>query len=197
MEKLNSQRNIAQIYEIQYTSVIHKLVELIFAFLHFYSTCFRMEGLDPIKWSRILRNNLNIRKIQDLEQFGEKEYKTLKSNCENKKEKETLKKLIANPSFLLKAKTYVMNRIGKNEKNEETKPSEEEQMKSVLEVKEEIMSIDVHKHLLEVSKPQDHPNSVKVERESFSDAEVLKHASGGLALEGIYKSNNLVLFKFP
>jgi hypothetical protein len=194
MEKLSRPRNIAQTFEIQYTSLIHKLVELIFALLHFYSTCFRMEGLDPIKWTRIFKNNLNIRKIQDLEQFGEKEYKTLKSNCKNEKEKEGLKKLIANPSFLLKAKTFFKNVKGKNEKNEETTPSEEDQMKSELEVKEEVMSIDVHKHLQEVSKPQDLVNSVKVERESCSDDEVLKHASGGLALEGIYKSNCLVLF---
>ena len=72
-----------------------------FALLHFYSTCFRMEGLDPIKWTRIFRNNLNIRKIKDLEQFGEKEYITLKSNCENKKEKETLKKTHCRPFLVL------------------------------------------------------------------------------------------------
>ena len=86
-----------------------------------------------------------------------------------------------------------MNKIVKSEKEEETKPSEEEQLKSELEVKEYI-TFDVNKHLQEVSKSPDLLNSVKVEREPFSLAEVLKYASGGLALEGIYNSDNLVLF---
>lgn len=178
-----------------------KLVVNLLSFLNSNSTCFRKEGLDPKVWTQILRNNLNICKLEDLEQFGEKEYNQLKSDCKNEDEKERLKKLIAKPSWLFQAKSvfskgknYVINKIGRSEKEEETKPSEEDQLKSELEVKEEI-TFDVHKHLGEVSKPQDHPNSVKVEREPFSDAEVVKHASGGLALEGIYKSKNLVLFQ--
>ncbi|XP_041090681.1 interferon-induced very large GTPase 1-like [Polyodon spathula] len=173
-------------------------------------------GIDPLIWLPRLRGDLNITRAQALQYVGFKDYLKLERYCEHEWEKDALKKLLniqekesqskkvqderaeAFKKRRQEARSALtelqqMQEKGKN-RNDGLVKEKEEQLQSALQVPKEYW---VHsgvplKDLIEnMHKQLDLADCSMLKRDNLSDVELLKCASGGLALEGIYKSNRL------
>ncbi len=101
------------------------------------------------------------------------------------------------PKIIKQFGNFIKKKISKNEKEEEVKKTDTEQVIEALEVPKEprVNRIQQNEEIQSLIKNMEEtvsiPNEPKMKKETISDQDILKHASGGLALEGIYNSESL------
>ncbi|MGH0151302.1 UNVERIFIED_CONTAM: hypothetical protein FKN15_034081 [Acipenser sinensis] len=173
-------------------------------------------GIDPHVWLPKLQEELNITTAQSLQHVGFKDYQKLEQCCKQDWKKAALKKLFniqkrQNQSKQLQderlevfkkrqeetrlalKELQQMQENGRN-RNDTIVKEKEHQIQSALQVPKEywLHSGVPLKVLIEsMHKQLDVADCSVLKRDTISDKEVLKYASRGLALEGVYKTNQL------
>ncbi|XP_058863590.1 interferon-induced very large GTPase 1-like [Acipenser ruthenus] len=174
--------------------------------------------LDAIYWSKVLKDELNIVSSKQLQHLGDKEYEALEKHARKEWEKKALQKLLGilerrkelvekEREQRLESERKRMEQVrqalvelaklhkGGKDRNDATVKAMEDKMRSALEVPKDswVPTGQPLKDLIEnIHKQLDSLESASLSPpHSMSDEEVLRNASGGLALEGVYETGNL------
>ncbi|KAG2464362.1 GVIN1 GTPase, partial [Polypterus senegalus] len=177
---------------------------------------FKDVGLDPAYWLPKLKETLGIISVQALPYVGREDYEKLLPHCKAEWEKRALKSV-----FNIKEDKSVVEKLQKEQLEKARKRQEESrcmlrELRTLYEQGKERSDHDVEaikeKLQTELEIPPEYwststvPLKAVIENmqkqlgcmesslqksENLSDGEIIKNASGGLALEGIYKSDKL------